>query len=155
MCILAIWAMHVCYDCFYLFPILALEKNPFIMRLSYQEKDNQHMFIEDVALITLSIPYSETTRFIRPACIPIGPKFKDFGWVHLKIFSLGPSLNHVDRKGGGGQKFRKMVHVIGINWSTLGEGGSKMSKNRSIWFKDAPFACFFGISQLILGVLFV
>lgn len=61
------------------FPILEIEKNPFIMRLSFQEKDSQHMFIEDIALITLSKPYSKTTRFIRPACIPIGPKFKDFG----------------------------------------------------------------------------
>ena len=52
------------------------------------------MFIEDIALITLSTPYKETTRYIRPACIPIGPKFKDFGWVKLKIFQFGWNMSN-------------------------------------------------------------
>ena len=74
-------------ECDYLIAIPAIDKNPEILRQSFGDDNNpEYMFIEDIALITLSTPYKETTRYIRPACIPIGPKFKDFGWVKLKIF---------------------------------------------------------------------
>ena len=51
------------------------------MRLCFKEKDWNHMFIEDIALITLTMPYLKTTRFLRPVCIPYGPRFQDIGRV--------------------------------------------------------------------------
>ena len=56
------------------------------MKLKYQDIDDEYMFIEDIALITLSTPYEKPTRFLRPVCIPYGPKFKDVGRVQLKNF---------------------------------------------------------------------
>ena len=66
--------------------ISALEQNSDIMKHYYGDDTGKYMFIEDIALITLSTPYEKTTRFLRPVCIPYGPKFKDVGRVQLKNF---------------------------------------------------------------------
>ena len=47
------------------------------------------MFIEYIALITHSNPYSKTNRFLHPIYIPLGPKFlylDDATWIGQKFF---------------------------------------------------------------------
>ena len=58
------------------------------MKHYYLDDTGKYMFIEDIALITLSNPYLKTNRFLRPICIPLGPKFKnldDATWIGQKV----------------------------------------------------------------------
>ena len=52
--------------------------------------DGKTMFFEDVALITLKIPYTED--FIQPICVPKKPNFRlfdDNAWIGQKIWVSG------------------------------------------------------------------